>query len=169
MKPFIDTLKALSIGIAIFLPGVTIAEVIIENNAITGIVSYVDRTGIIYLEDGASLSPNFPVKQSYAIRHWALQIEPKALAVIVDGRRITCHFIYELDDIIVGSCGLFFNNYAADNGFIFSSRVLDIARTLNLGQVICSSEDQDALAADPSLNTREITPSDCMKGSQNKL
>lgn len=163
MRPFIKTLKALSISVSISLPSVAVADISVKQHGISGVVSHVDREGIIHLEEGVRHSPRIPVRQSYAIRQSALQIDPAALAVIVDGRDISCVFVYEIEDYIVANCRLRFDRDSVADAYFFPSSVTEIARTLNIGELNCSSEDQVALTAQPSLRIPGLTRSDCKK------
>lgn len=169
MRPFTTTLKALSLSVGILFPSAAVADGNFQQYGISGVVSHVDREGIIQLEDGVNHGPGIPVRQSYAVRQWALKVNPAALAVVVDGRRISCVFVYELEDYIVANCEVHFNRRTAFEGVASTPPIIEIVRNLNIGQIVCSNEDRNALAADPSLRSPWISRSDCMNEAYDEL
>jgi hypothetical protein len=120
-------------------------EVQIDVSGFSGTVSQVDENGLMHLSGVMSNPDAIPYRDSYLIREWRLEISPEALAVLTEGRRVACQYIYQTPEHIVASCLIQFEGAENDGGIRLERSLGKLAIDLGLGSLKCSESDKQAI------------------------
>lgn len=144
------------------------AEIRLTRSVIVGVVSHVDESGLIHLDEVKVKSSSFPDRADYVIRQWALDISPEALALIVDGREVTCDLMYEADAFIVADCKPSFTGWRQPDGVGsgggLSLQLMDLASHFGLGRIACSAEDAREIRNGAVPWMRGLSKEACLEG-----
>jgi hypothetical protein len=154
-----------AIAVAFFLtPVPASSEVVLSQNHVIGQVSHVDANSIIHLGRVDSVSSGFPASDSFAIRPWALEISPDALAAIVEERSISCNLVYEAEQYLVSDCYVRFEHPQIRGSIKPVSRLSELAEGLGIGRVFCSPQDVQFAQEFPGAVTPGMRREDCLRG-----
>jgi hypothetical protein len=156
--------KLAMIALISTIPSRSSSEVTIQQTVIIGVVSHVDENSLMHIGSVKIMTSNFPVRDSYTLREWALEVSPEALATLVEGREVNCHLVYEAEAHLVTTCTILFRSGFRERGFPLTGHLSHLALSLGLGRMKCSAEDAQWLLEDPNHSAQSISREQCLMG-----
>jgi hypothetical protein len=137
---FIFRIEALTLLLALLSVEFAKAEVSFRfGESFSGIVTSIDSSSLIYLEPDPNHS--YVDDRSAIIRIWALPISPDELALIVLGRRLNCHVVYEFSNHIASDCVVEISKNGSSIDFLPSRSIRAVAEDLGIAVSSCSDEE----------------------------
>jgi hypothetical protein len=142
------------------------SDVSLISQSIIGIVSHVDEQSVMHIGQVIVKSPAFPDREAYALKEWALDISPTALASMVVGRNLICRLVYETENYLAVSCHINFRNRLSLGVIALDGNLNSLAPSIGLGTVKCSSSDAWWWRRNPEAGAPNISRQECLEGGK---
>ena len=120
-----------------------LAEVTIRvGPGFVGVVEYVDESGIMHLSKVQSHNLDLDLPENVNIAIWALEIDSASLALIAEGREVSCNLVQYTEEALRSNCAISLESHLLASGALGSLYIKEIARKLDLGKTVCSTSEK---------------------------